>query len=563
MKTLYLAFYSFIILLLVVCCQGKGDQEKLQRELQSIDLMRGEITLCGPEEAQFGKVEFSLSCLEQVRTNFNLATALLHSFEYSEAEKIFVKVIDEDPNCLMAYWGVAMSNFHPLWAPPTKEELEKGSKTIKLARSLESKSKRESDYLEAVATLYDDWNNIDHNTRILKFEKAAESIYQRYPEDKEAAIFYALALRAASDPADKSFTKQRKAGEILKALFPNEPEHPGIAHYLIHTYDYPELAELGLPAARKYAAIAATSAHALHMPSHIFTRLGLWDESINSNLNSMSAAKCFAENSGMEGHWDEELHGLDYVVYAYLQQARDGSAKEQLEYLRSIEVVSPVNNKDAYTFAAVPTRYALERKNWDDAARLELKPDQFPWKDFPWERSIVTFGKGLGGAHTGQTDAAKANLKELKSNHAILTEKNKPYEANQVKIQINALDGWIQFFQGNKEEAVRLMTEAAAMEDATEKHPVTPGEVLPARELLGDMYLEMGEFAKALEAYEDDLKRHPGRFNGLYGAGLAAKKSGNTKKATAYFQQLIATSKLSDGKRNELAIAESFLKQSI
>lgn len=563
MKTRYLAFYSFIILLLVMCCQGKGDQEQLQRELQSINLLRGEITLCGPEEAQFGKVEFSLSCIGKVRANFNLATALLHSFEYSEAEKIFVKVIDEDPNCLMAYWGVAMSNIHPLWAPPTKEELEKGSKTIELARSLESRSKRESDYLEAVATMYDDWHTLDHNTRILKFEKAAESIYQRYPDDKEAAIFYALALRAASDPADKSFTKQRKAGEILKALFPNEPDHPGIAHYLIHTYDYPELAELGLPAARRYAAIAATSAHALHMPSHIFTRLGLWDESINSNLNSMSAAKCYAENSGMQGHWDEELHGLDYVVYAYLQQARDESAKQQLEYLRSIEVVFPVNNKDAYTFAAVPTRYALERKNWKEAAILELKPDQFPWNDFPWEKSIVTFGKGLGAAHTRNTDAAKAGLEELKFNHAKLTEKNISYEANQVKIQINALDGWIQFFQGNKKEAVRLMSEAAAMEDATEKHPVTPGEVLPARELLGDMYLEMGEFAKALEAYEDDLKRHPGRFNGLYGAGLAAKKLGNTKKAAIYFQQLIATSKLSDKKRTELAIAESFLKQSI
>ncbi|MEX1240690.1 MAG: hypothetical protein WEB30_13275 [Cyclobacteriaceae bacterium] len=320
-----------ILLIIIFSCQTTGDKEKFQAELQSIDLVRGDIALCGSGEARFGKVEFGLSCVEKVRANFNLGTALLHSFEYKEAEKVFAKVIDEDPYCLMAYWGVGMSNFHPLWAPPTQEELAKGSRTIALARKLESGTEKETDYLEAVAAMYDDWDKLDHRTRILKFEKAAEKIYLKYPEDKEAAIFYALALRAASDPADKTFSKQRKAGDILNGLFPREPDHPGIAHYLIHTYDYPELAELALAAARKYASIAASSAHALHMPSHIFTRMGLWDESIQSNINSMSAAKCYAENSGMQGHWDEELHGMDYLVYAYLQQARDEEARE-LDY---------------------------------------------------------------------------------------------------------------------------------------------------------------------------------------------------------------------------------------
>ena len=563
MKYLNPSHRAIIVLIILCCCQSKKEQAQFQQELKSINLTRGEITLCGSEAGQFGKVSFSLGCSEDVQEDFNLATALLHSFEYTEAEKVFVKVIDKNPECLMAYWGVAMSNFHPLWAPPTKEELEKGSATIKLARTLKNKSAKESDYLEAVAALYDDWTTLDHATRLQKFEKAAEGIYTKYPDDKEAAIFYALALRAAASPADKSFVKQKKAGDILNAMFPNEPNHPGIAHYLIHTYDYPELAELALPAARKYAAIAATSAHALHMPSHIFTRLGLWDESIESNINSMSAAKCYAENSGMKGHWDEELHGLDYLVYAYLQEARDEKAKEQLEYLQSMNEVAPLNNKDAYTFAAVPTRYALERKDWKQAMALELKPADFPWENFPWERSVVSFGKVLGAVHLHNEAIAKEALATLYTNHEKLIEKNKTYEANQVQVQIKASEGLIQYLQGHKDEAIRLLTEAAALEDATEKHPITPGEVVPARELLGDILMEMKEYSKALEAYEANLKRHPGRFNGLYGAALAAQKSGDVKKATTFYQQLIAIAKLSDTKRPELAAAESFLKRNI
>lgn len=557
MKTL--SFYSPILFIIMCCCQ-KRDQS-VQQEILSLNLTRGDIALCGSENAVLGKVEFGLSCSEKVRANFNLATALLHSFEYTEAEKVFAKVIDEDPECVMAYWGVAMSNFHPLWAPPTKEELEKGAATIKLARSLKSNLDRESTYLEAAATLYDDWSNLDHRTRLLKFEKAAEKIYLQYPNDKEAAIFYALALRAAANPTDKTFAKQRKAGDILNALFPSEPNHPGVAHYLIHTYDYPELAELALPAARKYASIASTSAHALHMPSHIFTRLGLWDESAQSNINSMEAAKCYAENAGIRGHWDEEIHCLDYLTYAYLQQGNDAKAKEQVDYLLTIKEVFPLNNKIAYTFASVPTRFALEHKDWEQAAALELK-DDFPWNDFPWEESNVFFGRALGAVHTHEMDKAMAALKELQSNHAVLIEKNKTYEANQVHIQVKATDAWIQFFKGDKKKAVQLMTEAADMEDATEKHPITPGEVVPARELLGDLYMEMGEFAKALEAYEANLKRHAGRFNGLYGAATASKKSGEKEKAMTYFKQLLAIANHKGEKRSEVETAELFVKQS-
>jgi tetratricopeptide (TPR) repeat protein len=563
MKTFHRNYYTFILLIVICGCQAKKDEEKFQREFQSLNLNRGEITLCGAEDGQFGKVQFSLSCAEKVQAKFNLAMALLHSFEYDEAEKVFVQVIGEDPECVMGYWGVAMSNFHPLWAPPTNQELEKGSGIISLARSLESKSTRESNYLEAIAVLYDDWRKLDHATRMLKFEKSSEALYLKYPEDKEAAIFYALALRAAADPTDKSFGKQRKAGTILNSILETEPNHPGVTHYLIHVYDYPELATLALPAARKYASIAATSAHALHMPSHIFTRLGLWNESIQSNINSIAAAKCYAENSGMKGHWDEELHGIDYLVYAYLQQGQDDIARVQLDSLSAIKVVFPLSNKNAYTFAAVPSRYALERKDWAAAATLELKPENFPWKDFPWERALVSFTRVLGAAHLHKTDIAKAALTDLEASHVQLIEKKKNYEANQVQIQIKASQGWIKFSEGRKEEAIALVSEAAAMEDATEKHPVTPGEVVPARELLGDLYFELGQFAKALEAYEADLTRHPGRFNGLYGAGLAAKKSGDIQKATLFFKQLTALANSSENKRPAFTVAKLFIEQNI
>jgi predicted Zn-dependent protease len=538
--------YSVMLLLFLFACRQSPDKEKLKQEIISLDLKRGEIALCGSENAMLGKVSFGLSCSEKVQADFNTATALLHSFEYAEAEKIFAKVIDEDPECVMAYWGVAMSNFHPLWAPPTNDDLKKGAATIKVARSLESNSQREVDYLEATAALYDDWEKLNHRERLLKFENKAHAIYQKYPDDKEAAIFYALALRAAADPTDQTFVKQKKAGEILTALFQNNPDHPGVAHYLIHTYDYPELASLGLPAARKYAAIAATSAHALHMPSHIFTRLGLWDEAIKSNLSSISAAKCYAENAGMKGHWDEELHGLDYLVYAYLQEGNDAKASEYADYLTTIDEVFPYNNKVAYTFAAVPTRIALERKDWKEAKALSPKAN-VPWEKFPWERSMIAFGRALGAVHLKDLAAATQALEELRMNQKASQEKN-PYEANQVMIQIKATEGWIAFLKGDPPEAIKLMTESADMEDATEKHPVTPGEVLPARELLGDLYSEMKDYPKALEAYESDLKRHPERLNGLIGAAHAAKMSGDQEKAAMYGSKLKTIAEKSDRK---------------
>ncbi len=526
-----------------------------------MDLKRGEVIVCGPADQQFGSVEFQTSCTDKVKADFNLAIKLLHSFEYDEAEKVFAKIIDKQPDCALAYWGVAMSNFHPLWSPPSETELKKGAKAIEIAKSITNKSKREEEYINAIASFYKDWDKVDHRTRCINFEQSMENLNAKYPEDKETAIFYALALTAAADPADKTFTKQKKAGIILNSLYPSEPDHPGVVHYIIHTYDSPELAELALPAARKYASVAPSSAHALHMPSHIFTRLGLWNDCIASNLASMSSAQCYAEAAGIKGHWDEEFHALDYLVYAYLQKGDNDLAKKQYDYLKTINEVSPFNFKVAYAFAAIPSRYVLENKLWKEASNLKVHNEKFPWDKFQWQKAIIHFARVLGSVHLGDLTSAKAELTALTRIYTNLIEQKNTYSANQVQIQIKSSEAWIRFKEGKNDEALKLMNFAADLEDKTEKHPVTPGEVLPAKELLGDLLLEMNQPLKALEAYEENLKKHPNRFNGLYGAGLAAERAGNMVKAKYYYQQLFSIVKPVNSNRPEINHIKLFLKE--
>jgi tetratricopeptide (TPR) repeat protein len=558
-QALYLALFS-LSLIMILSCHGKHDTPS-DDTIHAINLKRGDIASCGPPDKQFGLVEFETSCSGKVKKDFNLGIAQLHSFEYDEAEKTFAKVIDEEPACAIAYWGVAMCNNHPLWSPPTESELEKGAKAIAIGQSIAKKSKRESDYIEAMALFYKNRDKENHHIRSIHVEKAMEKVYLDYPDDKEAAIFYALALDAAADPADTSFYNQKKAGAILTALYPGEPNHPGIVHYIIHTYDYPELAELALPAARKYASIAPSSAHAQHMPSHIFTRLGLWDECIHSNLVSTSSARCYAENAGIKGHWDEELHGLDYLVYAYLQKGENKLAKDQCDYLNTIDEVYPVDFKDAYAFAAIPARYVLENKIWKDAAGLKIHPADFPWDKYPWQKAIICFTRLLGFVHIDKMDSARTELKDLNTLYDTLMEQKDSYKANQVKIQINTSEAWILFGEGKANEALRVMVVAADMEDQTEKHPVTPGEVIPARELLGDMLWQMNKPEKALEAYQADLKKHPKRFNGLYGAGLAAEKLHYFDEASSYYRQLPNITIENDSNRPECKAVRLYLKK--
>ena len=563
MKKIVYAFqprFFGLLLILLVGCQRKNKVPN-KETINEIDLKRGEIVLCGATDKSFGTVDFITSCSKKSKKDFDLAIALLHSFEYDEAEKMFAKIIDDEPDCAMAYWGVAMSNYHQVWpSPPTSAELEKGNKAIAIAQSLPQKSTRETNYIAAIAQFYKDWPTVDHHTRSLNFEKAMERIYATYPDDKEVAVFYALSLVGSANPTDKAYTNQRKAGKILTALYPDEPNHPGIVHYIIHTYDYPELATLALPAARKYASIAPASAHAQHMPSHIFTRLGLWDECIHSNQVSMASANCYAEKAGIKGHWDEELHGLDYLVYAYLQKGDNTLAKQQYDYLKTIHEVYPPNFKVAYAFAAIPARYFLENKLWDKAATLEVSPADFPWQKFPWQKAIFHFTRLMGSAHIAHINLAKTELKNLHTIYDTLLSQKDRYKANQVLIQLKTGEAWILLAEGKSKEALQLMQLAANLEDKTGKSPVTPGEVLPAKELLADMFLQLNKPTEAFAAYEANLKTHPNRFNGLYGAGLASQRINNREKAKRYYQQLIAVANSPKTDRPELEKARLFIK---
>jgi tetratricopeptide (TPR) repeat protein len=557
MKVIAKTFNTFLLLISVLAPGCISKNAKTQRALDVIALRRGEITLCGSQE--FGEVDFSILCHSDSRKTFQLGISLLHSFEYEEAEKAFVKTIDLDPDCAMAYWGVAMSNFHSLWSQKGNEYLEKGSRVLEVAQSL-PKSVREQDYIDAVHVFYKDWQSIDRTKRILLFENKMKELYEKYPEDKEAAIFYSLALIATANPADKKYKNQIKAGKILESMSADQPDHPGIAHYIIHTYDYPELAAQALSTARRYAEIAPASAHAQHMPSHIFTRLGLWQESIRSNMNSTASALCYGQSIDSTGHWDEELHGMDYLVYAYLQAGENEKALQQLDYLNSFRKVFPVSFKVAYAMAAIPSRIALENKNWLAAAQVRFPPIEIDWTAFPWEKSIVHFTRALGAVRSGDIESSKNELALLTGFHQRLLEMGETYKAGQVSIQIKTVSAWISFAEGNDQEAIRLMEEAVHMEYSTTKHPVTPGEVLPAGELLGDLYMAMGNPVKALKAYEFDLQQHPNRFNGLYGAAIAARAINDDQKAAKYFEALLLNTQHSETHRIEIADARKFIE---
>ncbi|MFT5886577.1 MAG: tetratricopeptide (TPR) repeat protein [Arcticibacterium sp.] len=546
----------FVSLTLLISCNNKP-----KTNLVDLDLLRGEIQLCG--DGQFGDVSFSESCSEETRETFNLAISLLHSFEYQEAEKAFVQVIDKDPACAMAYWGVAMSIYHGLWAPPEESVLEKGVKILAVAQKL-PKSKKAEQYLAAIGAFYKDWKNVDNQTRKLAYAEKMKELYSENKADTEVAVFYALALRASAVPTDQTYSKQREAGRILDELFKKEPNHPGIAHYIIHSYDYPELADLALNTARRYADIAPNSAHAQHMPSHIFTRLGLWDESIKTNLNSAFSAVCYAARLAPGAHWDEEVHAMGYLVYAYLQTGNNKLAKEQLAYLESFEKIFPANFKIAYTAAAIPSRIAVENKNWEDAASLQLPEiTDLEWKAFPWQKSLLFFARALGDIHSNNAEAALKGLDELRSFEKSLISLNDAYKANQVAIQIKTIEAWIELKKGNNSEAVSLMRMASEMESKTSKHPVTPGEILPADELLGDMLLAIDKPEEALEVYELNLKRRPNRFNGIYGAAEAARQSGNIEKAKFYFDALLKQTENAESDRPEITEAKAFLGREI
>ncbi|HVS82835.1 MAG TPA: hypothetical protein VHE60_13985 [Pyrinomonadaceae bacterium] len=507
---------------------------------------------------ELGQVNFLVSCNAAAQGQFNRAVALLHSFWYAEAAKGFSQVIGTDPRCGMGHWGVAMTNYHPVWAPPTSAELQKGLAAVEKAKAVGARTQREKDYIAAIETFYRDADKLDHRTRALAYEKAMEQLYVRYPQDHEAAIFYALALLGTAQPTDKTYAKQKKAGEILNKVLAYEPEHPGVAHYLIHSFDYPQLAYLALPAARSYAKIAPSAPHALHMPSHIFTRLGLWQDSIQSNIASAAAAKNYAARTRPETASFDQLHAMDYLVYAYLQSAQDRKAKQILDEIQPMGQADP-ELAAAYAFAAIPARYALERRRWSEAAALVVRPAGFPWDRFRYAEAITYFARALGAARSGDTAAAGRDVEKLASIQKSLAEGKDIYWATQVEIQRQAAAAWLAHAEGKNEEALKLMRSVAELEDSTEKNPVTPGPVVPARELLGELLLELNEPKLALKEFEIAVLASPNRFNGLYGVAKAAELSGDREKARNFYAKLAAVSERSDGERPELQAAKMFL----
>jgi len=554
--------FNKILLLLTIflffsSCENKKTTTTLT--FADLELNRGDLLLCG--DPNFGEVSFSLSCRYDLRETFNLGLSLIHSFEYAEAEKAFVSILDQDSECLMAYWGTAMSILnHPLSLKQNPESLKRGEALLEIAKTLTPNNEKEKDYIDAVSIYFKDWQNLDTKTRKGKYEDKMEELYNKYPEDVETAVFYSLAVLATADLNDKTYSKQKKSGKILEDLFKTNPNHPGIAHYIIHNYDSPELANLALSTARQYAVIAPASAHAQHMPSHIFTRLGLWNESIKSNIDSANSAVCYAESVNPDASWVSEIHALDYLVYAYLQLGDNVKAQSEMDKMKAIKEVFPSDHfASAYALIAVPSRLAVENKNWELATKLDLPKTNIDWNKAHWPKAMLHFSRALGFSNTGNSLAAEKELEILVSLKNKLKENENNYEAGQVTIQIEAIKGWIEYSKGNSEKAIEYMKIASNLESKTSKAAVTPGEIIPADELLADLYLALNRPQEALESYEVNLKGHPFRFNGIYGAAKAAQKLNDTKLAAYYFNQLVELSSETNSLRPEVLEAKDFL----
>ena len=464
---------------------------------------------------KMGKVSFQISCRPTVQLQFNRGVALLHSFAYAEAEKTFRSVAEQDPQCAMAHWGMAMTYFRQLWDPPiVPATISIPQKEIQQAQQIGAGSEREREFIHALGLIYQDAATVPYRTRALNYEHAMRDLATENKNDVETQVFYALALLANASPADKTHVKQKLAADLLEPLDRAYPQHPGIPHYLIHAYDNAELAPRGLPAARAYSKIAPSVPHALHMPSHIFTRLGLWDDSIASNLAARDAAR-------QQGDTREELHAMDYLVYAYLQSGRDSDAAHVIQQLSNMPKLDTGEFKIAYASTAMPVRYAVERKQWVDAASI-VPPAEAP----PQVVAIAVWAQGLGLARSGHAAEAHKEIDQLSQIEGQLRTATSDYWATQVGILGRELMAWSAQADDRFHQAEALMREAADVEDAIEKLPVTPGPVVPAREQLGELLLEQGHPDLASKEFKTALANAPGRRGALQGAARAAKLCG-------------------------------------
>ncbi|WP_157219149.1 hypothetical protein [Flavisphingomonas formosensis] len=492
---------------------------------------------------RLGSVSFETSCNAEAQPRFNRAVALMHSFQFGPAIDGYRAALAADPSCAIAYWGIALSSWsNPFAGFKSPLQLKQGLEAVQAGRALKAKTPRERAYIEAVSHLYTDPTTLDQDARTLAYEHAMERLAAEYPKDTEVGIFYALALAAAADSADKTYAKQLKAGAILEGLFARYPDHPGLAHYIIHAYDEPALASRAAVAAKRYGAIAPSTPHALHMPSHTFTRIGDWQASIDTNLASAASARAAGQPA-------DELHASDYMIYAYLQTGQDRAAGQLAE--ASVQVFSRFDPATAngaapasaayYAHAAIPARYALERRDWASAAKLEPTPSRFPYAV-----SITYFARGLGAAHLKDATATRSAIASLDQIHDKLAQQGEDYWAEQTDIQRREIAATLALEEGHIADALTGMRQAADLEDKTQLASVTPGPLAPAREMLGEMLLGRNQPVDALAAFEASLVQEPNRFWSLYGAAEAARRAGNGKKARTYFQRLVAMTPQAD-----------------
>src|SRR5208282_2493438 len=498
---------------------------------------------------QLGTVHFPVSCAAAVQKPFERGVALLHSFWYEEAEKEFEQIAKDDPRCAMAHWGIAMSIWHQLWNHPDAATVKRGQAEVKNAKSLRPKTGRERDYIAAMDAFYRGKKR-DYQDRAGAYSKAMETAYQRYPDDREAAAFYALSLLASEPDNDTTFANRKQAAAVLEKLFATEPDHPGVAHYLIHAYDKPQLAQLGLPAARRYAQIAPAAPHALHMPSHIFARLGLWQDDIDSNLASIAATRKATEmQMGGEGH---QFHAMDYLVYAYLQSGREAEALKVIEEVKAMPPMKDMYGMGydprVYALVAFPARYALEMHHWAEAAALTYVPDTEGG-----DAAITYWARAIGAARSGNVAQAHTDIEHIETIRKTLLDRKKKNYADAVEQDRKEATAWLDHAEGRNEAATAALRAIAEKEEASGDE--SDGGT-PAREMLADILLEMKQPGQALVEYKTELKFYPNRFNGVYGAAQAAEMAGQTSEATEYYAVLVKTCEGGSSARPELAKAK-------
>jgi tetratricopeptide (TPR) repeat protein len=500
---------------------------------------------------QLGSVHFETSCAASVQKSFERGIALLHSFWYEEAQKEFNQIAQDDPQCAMAHWGEAMSLWHQLWDRPNAATVKRGKAEVKKAKSLHAKTDRERAYIAAIGKFYS--GKGDNSVRALAYSKSMEQLHEKFPDDREGATFYALSLLASAPDEDPTFANNKKAGAILEKLFAEEPNHPGIAHYMIHSYDTPELAQLGLPAARRYAQVAPAAPHALHMPSHIFARLGLWQDDIDSNLASVAATrKTAAMHMGGESH---QFHAMDYLVYAYLQTGREVEAQKVIEDVQSMPKVHDMDmgyDMQGFALSKFPAMYAIELRHWKEAAALT------PVTSADKGNQVFTYwARAVGAARSGDVKQAHQDIAEIDAIRKIYADKKEQEYVDGINETRKKASAWIAHAEGNNEDAIKMLREVADKEDKLGEEPT----FTPAREQLADLLLEINRPEQALAEYETDLKLNPNRFNGLYGAARAAEAAGKTEKANTYYADLLKSCAGSSSDRPELSRARSLVAE--